>query len=346
MSSDRSLHTHTDAVSDERPHPNIVAREQTVTVIVPVFDRAHTLARCLDSIAAQRHRPLHIVVVDNGSRDASCAVAEERLRHIARQGVEVSLLHESRPGANAARNRGLQIVKDGYVAFFDSDDEMSPDFLDRMLDAIRASGSARWAVARTRMVFADGRARARFGAPHPSPARHLLSAEISTQSFVAKIGLLHEVGGWDEDLTCWQDYELGLRLLLADPHPAWCEGVYHRLHQSADSITGTSLSANAAGIETALSRMADRIVGESPALSRTQRRKALRALRMRTHIVAGQMAHEGYRENGERLIATVESHLPAAEIGKCVGCRALRAYAAHGGRGAWRLAGLLLRFVS
>ena len=195
--------------------------EQTVTVIVPVRNRSGVIVRCLDSVAAQTHAAVRLIVVDNGS--------------------------------------GLRTVTSGYVAFFDSDDEMSPDFLAAMLSALRRSAGARWVLARTRMIFPDGTAQVRHGVPHPTAVRHLLSAQVSTQSLVAEAALLHEVGGWDETLTCWQDYELGFRLLRHAPQPAWCEQVFHRIYRTADSITGHSLSANASGIATALCRLAEQV---------------------------------------------------------------------------------------
>ena len=173
--------------------------------------------------------------------------------------VETCLLDEPRSGANAARNCGLRAVTDGYVAFFDSDDEMSPDFLTQMLAALPKDTAGQWVLARTRMIFPDGTEQVRHGVPQPSAAHHLLSAQVSTQSFVAEANLLRAVGGWDETLTCWQDYELGFRLLRAAPRPAWCSSVFHRIYRTPHSITGASLSENAEGIVHVLRKLAEQV---------------------------------------------------------------------------------------
>ena len=231
----------------------------TVSVIIPVRNRSRVIVRCLQSVAAQTYERVRLIVVDNGSTDDTHSrVAGWMAAHGGRF-VETFLLDERRSGANVARNCGLRAVTDGYVAFFDSDDEMSPDFLTQMLAALRADGEARWALARTRMIFPDGTEQVRHGVPNPSAAHHLLSAQVSTQSFVAEVDLLRAVGGWDETLICWQDYELGFRLLLAAPRPAWCSAVFHRIYRTPHSITGTTLSENADGIAHVLRKLADQV---------------------------------------------------------------------------------------
>lgn len=231
----------------------------TVSVIIPVRNRSGVIVRCLQSVAAQTYERVRLIVVDNGSTDDTRSRVADWMLANAGRFVETCLLDELRSGANAARNCGLRAVTDGYVAFFDSDDEMSPDFLTQMLSALRADGEAQWALARTRMIFPDGTEQVRHGVPNPSAAHHLLSAQVSTQSFVAEVDLLRAVGGWDETLTCWQDYELGFRLLLAAPRPAWCSAVFHRIYRTPHSITGTTLSENADGIAHVLRKLADQV---------------------------------------------------------------------------------------
>ena len=231
----------------------------TVSVIIPVRNRSGVIDRCLQSVAAQTYERVRLIVVDNGSTDDTHSRVADWMAANGERFVETCLLDEPRSGANAARNCGLRAVTDGYVAFFDSDDEMSPDFLTQMLDVLRADGEARWVLARTRMIFPDGTEHVRHGVPNPSAAHHLLSAQVSTQSFVAEVDLLRAVGGWDETLTCWQDYELGFRLLLAAPRPAWCSAVFHRIYRTPHSITGTTLSENADGIAHVLRKLADQV---------------------------------------------------------------------------------------
>ena len=222
----------------------------TVSVIIPVRNRSGVIVRCLQSVAAQTYEHVRLIVVDNGSTDDTRSRVADWMSANAGRFVETCLLDEPRSGANAARNCGLRAV---------TDDEMSPDFLTQMLATLRKDAAAQWVLARTRMIFPDGTEHVRHGVPHPSAAHHLLSAQVSTQSFVAEANLLRTVGGWDETLTCWQDYELGFRLLRAAPRPAWCPSVFHRIYRTPHSITGASLSENAEGIVHVLRKLAEQV---------------------------------------------------------------------------------------
>ncbi|MEX0958176.1 MAG: glycosyltransferase family A protein [Burkholderiales bacterium] len=94
-----------------------------ISVIIPVWNDADRLARCLRSLEAQtfpRER-MEVLVVDNGSSDASAQVA--------RGFAFVTLLEEPRPGSYCARNRALNVARGEFVAFTDSDCEAAPDWL-------------------------------------------------------------------------------------------------------------------------------------------------------------------------------------------------------------------------
>lgn len=334
----------------------------TVSVIIPVRNRSGVIVRCLQSVAAQTYERVRLIVVDNGSTDDTRSRVADWMSANAGRFVETCLLDEPRSGANAARNCGLRTVTDGYVAFFDSDDEMSPDFLTQMLDTLCKDAAAQWVLARTRMIFPDGTEQVRQGVPHPSAAHHLLSAQVSTQSFVAEANLLRAVGGWDETLTCWQDYELGFRLLRAAPRPAWCSSVFHRIYRTPDSITGASLSENAEGIVQVLCKLANKVekavdfslqsapnppetifFSSETADGASTLAQCRLALWMRVHIIAGQFRAEGAPAAAASLLSTVCAPLRRVSWLDRVVARLLMAYTSRGGRGAWRFATLWAR---
>lgn len=334
----------------------------TVSVIIPVRNRSGVIVRCLQSVAAQTYERVRLIVVDNGSTDDTRWRVADWMSANAGRFVETCLLDEPRPSANAARNCGLRAVTDGYVAFFDSDDEMSPDFLTQMLDTLRKDAAAQWVLARTRMIFPDGSTQVRHGVPHPSAAHHLLSAQVSTQSFVAEANLLRSVGGWDETLTCWQDYELGFRLLRAAPRPAWCSSVFHRIYRTPHSITGASLSENAEGIVHVLRKLVEQVekgvgfalqtapnapepVEFSPktAVDASTLVQCRLALWLRVHIIAGQFRAEGASSTADALLSAVGAPLRRVSWLDRVVARLLMAYTSRGGRGAWRFATLWTR---
>lgn len=101
---------------------------ELISVIVPVYNVERYLRRCVDSILHQTYQDLEILLVDDGSTDASGAICDE----YAAQEERVTAVHQKNGGLSAARNTGLERAQGTYLCFVDSD-----DFLDsRMLETL------------------------------------------------------------------------------------------------------------------------------------------------------------------------------------------------------------------
>jgi glycosyltransferase involved in cell wall biosynthesis len=109
-----------------------------VSVIVPAYQAAHYLPRCLDAILAQTHPALEILLVDDGSEDDTPAVCD---RFSARDG-RVKVIRQSHRGVSAARNAGLDRATGKYLCFVDADDTVSPAMLARLIQAAEETGAA------------------------------------------------------------------------------------------------------------------------------------------------------------------------------------------------------------
>ena len=107
-----------------------------ITVIIPVYNREKLLPRTLASVVAQTYRPLHVVLVDNGSTDRSLAVLQEFCDKYAAPDFRVTVCEELNPGAPSARNAGLRRATSEWVMFFDSDDEMGARLVENYVSAI------------------------------------------------------------------------------------------------------------------------------------------------------------------------------------------------------------------
>ena len=160
---------------------------------------------------------------------------------------------------------------------------------------------------------------------------------------MAHTDLVRRVGGWNPALSLWDDYELGLRLLLASPHPAWCEGVFHQIVQHPDSITGSSYRSKAQQIAPPLLSLVQLLCDSGAYLSYPQQQEALSALHYRTHIVAGQLLQEGAPQAAQELLATMRYAMPHPTEVTALFASLLRHYVSWGGKGAWRIARLLAR---
>lgn len=105
-----------------------------LSLVVPVYNVAPFLERCLASLAAQNLEGVEIVLVDDGSTDDSPAI----LARYAAQHPQMRVIRQPNGGLSAARNTGLDHTSGEYLAFVDSDDWFEPGYYRRLLELARA----------------------------------------------------------------------------------------------------------------------------------------------------------------------------------------------------------------
>lgn len=303
-----------------------------ITIIVPVRNRAHLVERTLASIAASTGAFAELIVVDNGSEDETEAVC----RRWAAQHPEVPmrLLTEPKAGAAVARNTGLRMCRTDYVYFFDSDDVFSANFIEAISPELERPFDVLCVPVRQDV---NGNMHVRAYQACADVHVHLLNNMLSTQSMVMRKAFLEEIGGWNEELTTWDDWELGVRVLLARPRLRWHEGeAFHQIFVHDDSLTGESFTATLPAIVKA-SRVVMKALKEAP-MKDEERRRAMKAYYLRCKIYSGHLRREGNRDGEAQFDALAEESLNEASCGlKRIG-DTLKWYVAKGGRGAWKMA--------
>ena len=110
---------------------------QLVSVIVPIYNVKPYLAECVKSIFAQSYRNLEIILVDDGSTDGSEMLADE----LAAEDARAVVFHKDNGGLSDARNFGLARCNGEWISFVDSDDYLSPVFIEALYKAAVDSGS-------------------------------------------------------------------------------------------------------------------------------------------------------------------------------------------------------------
>ena len=105
-----------------------------LSVIVPVYNAAPYLPRCLDSLCAQTLDDYELLLIDDGSTDASPAILED---YRARYPEKIRVLRLENGGQGRARNRGLALAQGDYIGFADSDDWVEPDMFASLWEAAR-----------------------------------------------------------------------------------------------------------------------------------------------------------------------------------------------------------------
>lgn len=228
--------------------------DSPITIVIPAYNRSHTLPRTLDSIERQTLEPARVVLVDNGSSDQTLALMREWAA--ADHSFDVVVLTENKPGACAARNRGLQAVETEFVMFFDSDDEMLPTHVADFAEAIRNNPSTDIFGRSIITESIDGRRRRLYFTDRDPMFNHLFRGCLSTQRMVVRTSLVRDAGAWNEEIPVWNDYEFGVRLLLMSDRIKELPGQPTVItYQQAESITGTSFSEKAGKWESTLDRV-------------------------------------------------------------------------------------------
>jgi len=103
-----------------------------ISVIVPVYNVEKYLSRCIDSILAQTHKNLEIILVDDGSIDNCPNICDD----YAKIDKRILVLHKKNGGLSSARNAGIDISKGNYIGFIDGDDYVLPDFCKNLYNAL------------------------------------------------------------------------------------------------------------------------------------------------------------------------------------------------------------------
>ena len=103
----------------------------TVSIIVPVYNAEKCLKRWVDSILGQEYKDLELILVDDGSQDASGAICDTYRRADAR----VRVIHKENSGVSDTRNRGIEAAEGTYLQFVDSDDWLTADATKLMVRA-------------------------------------------------------------------------------------------------------------------------------------------------------------------------------------------------------------------
>lgn len=111
--------------------------DKLVSVIIPVYKVEPYLRQCIESVLAQTHSGLEVILIDDGSPDRSGEICEE----YAARDPRIRVIHQENGGLSAARNAGLDAAKGNYITFIDSDDFVAENYVETLLRWIEDSGA-------------------------------------------------------------------------------------------------------------------------------------------------------------------------------------------------------------
>lgn len=185
------------------------AKKPDVTVILPTWNRAHTVLSSIASALLQSYPPKEVIVIDDGSTDATVELLQQRFPEPLQEGRLV-LITQANMGVSAARNAGLERAQGDFFAYLDSDNHWDSDHLLYALAGLLAVPHAQCAyTALSRHNLSHGWSDILF---HPYDKSKLAETNyIDLNSFVHHRTLFDKLGGFDTGLTRLVDWDLIMR---------------------------------------------------------------------------------------------------------------------------------------
>lgn len=196
---------------------NIMEYKPKISIITPTLNRAYILWRAILSVQNQTFPFFEMIIIDDGSTDDTeklmAQFSDPRLNYIKL---------EKNQGKSHARNLGLKKAKGEFVAYLDSDNAWYPDYLELMVKALEKDENKVLAFCkknyRLTLIEEDGkeqRLRDEFTKGDSYfDLKRLWHRRImiDTNTLVHKRQEILDLGGWDENINFWEDWELSLRI--------------------------------------------------------------------------------------------------------------------------------------
>jgi glycosyltransferase involved in cell wall biosynthesis len=282
----------------EKPNPPVGTPAQSVSVVIPAYNYARYLPAAMESVLAQTHLALELIVVDDGStddtRDVVAAFTDPRIRYV----------RQANAGLSAARNTGIREARFDFIGFLDADDRWEPDLLARVMQRF-SQLPPNFAAIATGCARMDGT-----GAMLPAGRFHFeRTGELTARDFctrnrplsssvVVRKSAFTTCGTFDTSLRSSEDRDMWIRIT----------GSGHRFDFIAEPLAvirrhGANMSSNAPRMKANSRRVLNR-AWRSGAVSRLDVPFWLRVLAVHYFQVAWTHFDDGLRARAFRYLAT------------------------------------------
>ncbi|MGP1446119.1 MAG: glycosyltransferase family 2 protein [Candidatus Limimorpha sp.] len=191
------------------------------SVIIPLYNKAPYVAKAIRSVLSQTCQDFELIVVDDGSKDGSAAIAEELLRQC--DACRCRLIRQSNAGVSTARNNGVTASKGEYLCFLDADDWWETTFLEEMQRLITAFPGA-GIYGASYYIVKNGRNRvAPIGVPrgfergcidYCKVYAETLCMPLTSISICMPKSVFDEENGFKPTLKLGEDFDLWIRVAL------------------------------------------------------------------------------------------------------------------------------------
>lgn len=206
------------------------------SVIIPLYNKAPYIRKALESVLAQTYTDYEVIVVDDGSTDDSCAIADKIVREAIGNGLwaideetnrqspitnRLMLLKQQNAGVSAARNNGVVQASGDYIAFLDADDWWEPTYLERMAQLIKDYPEA-GLYASNYVYYKPGKTHVALDIPtgyinYPKAYYESLAMPVWTGAAMISRKVFDENGGFPVGIKLGEDFLLWAKIAIHYP---------------------------------------------------------------------------------------------------------------------------------
>ena len=213
-------------------------------IIIPCYNAAEHITRCLESVFGQTYAPLQVILVDDGSTDRTVEVIRGTAVPV---GIELKLIEQANSGAAQARNVGLEHASGTYIQFLDADDELLPEKIVQQVKLAKEHELPDLIVGSYKVISPEGtfvRDEIQVSGPRDKwmdVTQHNMGI---TSALLWKKTPVVRAGGWDPTLGSSQEYDLLFRIMKNGATMAYDDALNTLVHKRNDSISHTNLAKN------------------------------------------------------------------------------------------------------
>jgi glycosyltransferase involved in cell wall biosynthesis len=208
-----------------------------ISIIIPCYNCEATIERTLQSVFNQSYLDWELILVNNNSTDATQDILN---RYCADYPSKIKLFGETKPGAPAARNRGIREADGDWIQFLDADDEILKDKLS--IQYALAQKNPDCAFISSPYTMEGMRSGVKFQVVRGLETQDLWLGLINSMLGITSANLWNKkdilsVGGWDENLAASQEYDLMFRIMIKNYNVGLDTSNNTIIHQTDGSIS-------------------------------------------------------------------------------------------------------------
>jgi glycosyltransferase involved in cell wall biosynthesis len=183
----------------------------SVSVVVPVFNGAKYIKNAVENVLGQTYKNIEIIVVDDGSVDHT----KKEIEYFIKQGA-IKYIYQSNKGLAGARNTGIKNSTGEFIKFFDCDDLLYPEQIERQVHQLENKSDKTVSITDYQLEFeSKNKKTVHIGMGTGSQLARFIESNLGpVHAYLAHRGLVKGINGFDENLSSCEDTDFWLRALL------------------------------------------------------------------------------------------------------------------------------------